>query len=263
MGDTEAPAVICFHGWLDNLNSFEPLIPYLSNYRLILVDFPGHGQSDHLPPGMAYHFLDLVYVIQDVIAHFKLAEPIIMGHSMGGAASTLYSSISEKVKCLILIEALGPLTVTEDETVALMQKSITERQWLSSKSMPRYENIEKALAVRAHHSNINPDIIRPIVERGITKLNDGVSWSSDARLRVASINRLTEKQLLPLLQQIKCPVLLIEADQGMFGKNPLMHERKKWLSHLTTEVLSGGHHVHMEKPKAASALIQNFIEQHR
>ncbi len=258
-GEPAATPLILLHGWLDNSASFEYLIDGLSQYRLLLVDFPGHGESDHLPEGMAYHFLDLVYVIQDVIQHFQLFSVHIVGHSMGGAAATLFASISDKVEKLVLIEALGPLTVSADETLALMQRSVTDREAISRKSMPVYHSAEQALKVRAAHSKMEPSTIRPIVDRGLKNVEGGFGWRSDSRLTIASINRLTEKQLEPLLTQINCPVLLIEADQGMFTDRPMLQTRKQYLASLKTEVLEGGHHVHMEKPEQTVKLITQFI----
>ncbi len=259
VGEPSAPTLILLHGWLDNSASFDDLIDGLSQFRLLLVDFPGHGESEHLPAGMAYHFLDLVYVIQDVIQHFKLSSVNIVGHSMGGAAATLFASISDKVEKLVLIEALGPLTVSADETLALMQRSVTDREAISSKNMPVYKSVEQALKVRAAHSKMEPSTIRPIVDRGLKKVDGGFGWRSDSRLTIASINRLTEKQLEPLLTQIDCPVLLIEADKGMFSDRPLLQTRKQYLTNLKTEVLKGGHHVHMEKPEQTVNLINQFI----
>ena len=91
-GSSDGEPIILLHGWLDNLASFETLIPFFKQYRVIALDFPGHGFSSHLPEGMAYHFFDLVYVIQDLIAAFKLDSVTLIGHSMGGAASTVGSS---------------------------------------------------------------------------------------------------------------------------------------------------------------------------
>jgi pimeloyl-ACP methyl ester carboxylesterase len=259
-GSSDGEPIILLHGWLDNLASFETLIPFFKQYRVIALDFPGHGFSSHLPEGMAYHFFDLVYVIQDLIAAFKLDSVTLIGHSMGGAASTLVASVNESVKRLILLEALGPLTVSAKGTVELMQKALAERAKINNKSLRLFESEEQAISVRASHSNMDADIIAPIVRRGLLNKGNGFQWRSDPRLRIASINRLTESQLEPLLKKITCPVLLIEADKGLFADNQAIQARKQLLNNLTTKVLTGGHHVHMEQPEKTAAMIVDFIE---
>ncbi|NVJ49134.1 MAG: alpha/beta hydrolase [Gammaproteobacteria bacterium] len=253
----QSPPLLMLHGWLDNAATFAPLLPLLNNQHIFTLDFPGHGKSSHIPQGMAYHFLDLVYVIQDLVAHFSWAQFAIVGHSMGGAAASLYASLTDHLSHLILLEALGPLTVSSDETLQLMQRSVAQRSKVKKRRI--FKNSAEAIAVRAQHSDLAPELIAPIVERGIEPVAGGVRWSSDPRLTVASINRLTEPQLQSLLVAIKCPVLLIEAEQGLFANNALIQARKKLLKGLQQQVLGGGHHVHLEQPQAVAASIEQFI----
>ncbi len=258
-GNRAGQPMVLLHGWLDNSASFRTLVEHFQDYRILAVDFPGHGHSEHLPEGMAYHFLDLVYVLQDLIAHFQLQQVVLVGHSMGGAAATLFASVSENIEKLILLEALGPLTTTESGTIHLMQQSIQDRGEIKSKQRSIFKSIEQAVDVRAKHSNMAPEIIAPIVERGLEAYQGGYRWRSDPRLKIASINRLTEGQLKPLIENISCPVLLIEADSGLFANNAVVQARKSHFKQLHTHKLSGGHHVHMEQPEETVKLIKSFL----
>ncbi|MCO7227263.1 alpha/beta fold hydrolase [Pleionea sp. CnH1-48] len=261
-GNANGEPLVFLHGWLDNLASFYPLVPHLQQHRLILLDFPGHGLSHHLPAGMAYHFLDLVFVVQDLVAELKLKDFVLVGHSMGGAAATTYTSSQQgKVRQLILIEALGPLTLPASKSLKQMRDSIADRSALLGKQKPVYPSYQLALTHRAKVSQMEPEVIEPIVKRGLNDVNEGVTWRSDPRLRVSSVSRLTEEQLTPLLEAIECPVLLLEAEQGMFTENAIIQARKEKVSHLTTSALSGGHHVHMEQPQAVALAIEQFISQ--
>ena len=80
---------IALHGWLDNAGSFDRLAPLLPNSKIIAVDLPGHGLSDHRPQGTSAHFLDYVKdvaVLSDVLG---LERFDLIGHSMGGGIATL------------------------------------------------------------------------------------------------------------------------------------------------------------------------------
>ncbi|NVJ60225.1 MAG: alpha/beta hydrolase [Gammaproteobacteria bacterium] len=259
----QTDTLVLLHGWLDNLGTFEPLIQHLTEYRIIAVDFPGHGQSGHLPEGMAYHFLDLVYVIQDLFKQFNLSQASIIGHSMGGAAATLFASVSDQLKSLVLLEALGPLTVTHDKTLELMRTSLKERAAVESKQRRIFPNIDSAIELRANHSKMTVEQVRPIVVRGLEESGGGYRWSSDPRLRIASINRLTEVQLKPMLENIQCPCFLVEADDGIFANNELIQQRKTLFPNLSIEQLTGGHHVHLEQPEKVASAIKGFLQQNK
>lgn len=253
--------VFALHGWLDNLASFEGLVKYMPDIRLIAVDFPGHGHSAHLSEGTCYHFIDGLYLIDDLVNHFDTPTLNLLGHSMGGAIATLYAaSQANQLSKLVLIESLGPLTTQPESAAKLMQKAITQRNLLKGKSKPLYTSFEQALSVRAEVSQIEKMLIKPLVERALTHIEGGYTWRADSRLRVASATRLSEEQLKACLKQINVPVLLIEGDCGLLKNRESMQARKQDFSQLKTSTLPGGHHVHLEQPKDCGEQIQAFFK---
>ena len=44
-GTPEGKPVIALHGWLDNANSFDKMLPFLEGMHVIAVDMAGHSQS--------------------------------------------------------------------------------------------------------------------------------------------------------------------------------------------------------------------------
>ena len=109
-GNKDHEPVLCLHGYLDNAASFLPLIQQIAqenellpNRRIIALDWPGHGHSDHRSVGAHYHFFDYV---SDLVALFELNnwQAIdIVAHSMGAMiASAFAAAFPEKVKSLEL-----------------------------------------------------------------------------------------------------------------------------------------------------------------
>ncbi|WP_444998256.1 alpha/beta fold hydrolase [Aliikangiella sp. IMCC44359] len=255
--------VFALHGWLDNLASFESLIPLLPNIRLVAIDFPGHGHSEHLPEGSSYFFVDGLNLIDDLATYFKQDKINLLGHSMGGAISVLYAaSQPESVARLVLIESVGPLTSTAQDASRLLRNSITQRRFLRNKAGTIYKSFKQALDVRAMASDIKAELIKPIVERGLMKAdNDGYTWRADSRLKVSSPIRMSEEQALAVIEQILAKVLLIEGDKGFLIDNPLVQTRLKTFQNIKQVQLQGGHHVHLEQPEACGTEIEAFFKE--
>jgi len=255
--------VFGLHGWLDNLASFETLAASMPDVRLIAFDFPGHGHSDHLGDGRTYYFLDGLFLIDDLIEHFRLESANLLGHSMGGAIATIYAAAQPKrLNKLILIEALGPITSPIEQTQSAFCKALDQRRVLKNKRKPIYNSFDQALAARAAVSEVRPELIKPLVERALNCTDDGYTWRADSRLRVPSTLRMSEDQLRSLLPSITAPTLLIEAKSGMLqsANAQYVQDRKPLLKHLTTHLLPGSHHLHLEYPDEIGRLITDFLK---
>jgi len=265
--------VFALHGWLDNLATFEILAKHMPDIRFIAVDSPGHGHSSHIKEDKAYHFIDGVYLIDDLIEHFGQKQANLLGHSMGGALATIYASVQPKrVKSLLLIEALGPVTTKEEKFPETLKNSITQRRALKDKRKPFYKSFNLALEARAEVSKISPELIKPLVERALTSIQHpsdkqtyGYTWRADSRLRSSSAMRMTEKQLRCLLPEITAPTLLIEGKQGLLQLPEAKHiqARKPLVKNLTVQLMEGGHHLHLEHPKRIAKIMCQFLEKNK
>ena len=87
------------HGWLDNAGTFDALVPLLPpDLRIVCVDLPGHGLSDHYPPDVTYNFLDCLPAVERLARHFGWSRFSFLGHSLGGTMAVLYAGVyPEKV----------------------------------------------------------------------------------------------------------------------------------------------------------------------
>lgn len=109
-GSQEKPLILALHGWLDNADSFLPLSHYLVDYQIIAIDWPGHGLSEHRPGLYPLHWVDYLYDLDCLLNTFGKAPVILLGHSLGGIIASAYTAtFPEKIRQLILIEALSPL----------------------------------------------------------------------------------------------------------------------------------------------------------
>lgn len=255
--------VLALHGWLDNLATFETLASRLPEIRVIAIDFPGHGHSEHIETGKAYYFIDGLFLIDDLIEHFHIDSVNLLGHSMGGAIATIYAAIQPKrVKNLLLIEALGPVTSPDGEAPENLSKALSQRRALKDKRKPVYPSFEQALAARAEVSEIEPKLIKPLVERALTSVEGGYTWRADSRLRISSPLRMSEAQLRSILPNILARTLLIEAKSGLLQSEnaEYIQRRKPLVKQLEVQLLPGSHHLHLEYPNEIASLIKEFIK---
>ncbi|MEC9283429.1 MAG: alpha/beta hydrolase [Bdellovibrionota bacterium] len=251
IGSADKPKLLCIHGWLDNAASFFKMIPFLKeHFHLYLLELPGHGHSEHLGKSAHYHLLDSITWIEDFRRKLDLDKLNFCCHSLGGVLAGLYSaSFPENVNFLFSIEALGPISAPEDLGPESLRKYT--KLYLSQKQKERknHPSIESCIAARIRDGGVSREDAKLIVDRGVIEHNHQYQWTFDRKLQISSPLRMTEKQVQNFLSAIECPYHLIVATDGISILRNVLKERSKAVKNLKIHNMTGGHHVHMEKPE--------------
>lgn len=253
------------HGWLDNAASFDNLALRLPEYNITAIDHAGHGLSDHKQDGSFYHLwehaLDAIGVL-----NASTQSSWLIGHSMGGAVAILVAALApEKVRGLIILDSMGPLTAKADERVATMQRAVQKMLQNRNGRYTKYPSQEDMIHARMNgFTSLSYDAARPLVERGSVQKEEAWVWRSDRKLAFPSPFRMDELAVEAYIKAIKCPTLALVADSGVYEHNTeLVNKRANAFPWIKLKWLPGNHHFHLE-PNTASAVaeeIRRFIDQ--
>jgi pimeloyl-ACP methyl ester carboxylesterase len=262
-GAVDAPPVIALHGWLDNAATFDRLAPLLETWRIIALDLPGHGHSEHRPPGAHYHFLDFVADTVHAVYALELERFALVGHSLGAnVASFVAATIPERVSCLTLLEGFGPFSAEPAAAPAQLAQAIREMRALAGKRLPVYTSLEEAARARLAVSDFDFDSAMILSRRGTRECEGGYTWRSDPRLRVKSPYYLSEEQIVAYLRAIVAPTLLVRASRGLPVRRPEIENRYDHVPQLKICNVEGGHHVHLQDARPVADIVRDFLRQH-
>ena len=261
-GSTGDRPVLALHGWLDNAASFAPLAASLGEVQIFALDLPGHGKSDHRPPGTRYHLLDYVPAVLEAADALGFTHMLIMGHSLGGAIAGLAAiAAPERVRAMILIEGLGPLSEPEAKLPGRLRDSVAGYARVHKRTAPVYPDIETLVASRARISAMSEASARLLIERNVHQHDDGYRWCSDSRLRLDSPAFLTEPQVLTCLKAIVQPTQVLLGNDGMLTKRETLSPRLEALNSADVRWFDGAHHLHMDHPEVIAAAATDFLSQ--
>jgi len=262
-GDTEKPAIIALHGWLDNAATYDRLAPRLRDYRIIGLDFVGHGYSSHRPEGVRYHFIDNVDDVIGLADALELEKFILMGHSMGaGVSSMLAGAFPDRVEKLVLIEGIGSNTSKADESPRILRSAVSDMKRAAAKSKPIYESRDEAIEARMKGiGGISREASESLCGRGLMSVSGGYTWRSDPRLVMSSAIRLTEEMVAGYLKELTMPTLLVTGKQSFLTANETINNRASLVSQLQRVDLDGNHHLHLEPDTCEPVIeaIESFL----
>lgn len=258
LNNTSQELIVCIHGWQDNAASFIPIFPYLTDKRLIAIDLPGHGLSDHKNLDAHYHFFDWVHDIYRLFELNNWSNVHLVGHSMGGMISSAFAAaFPEKIASLTLIDTLGFITTPAQETSQQLRKGVLSR--IKVAPSRSFETREYAIKVRKYNSGLSEEHARILTERAIRFTSEGGNWRTDVRLKNISLLRLTLEQASQLIQDIQCPVQLVYGDKGYLKNKGYLQHYTPLFTRFQQHELAGHHHIHMEEGEKTAKFIEDLI----
>jgi len=262
-GDADAPVLLLLHGLHDHSRTWDRVAQeFAINCRVIAPDLRGHGDSDWVL-GSGYDYLDYLYDVHQLIRQLGIGRVVLVGHSLGGAIAAQFAAVyPEHVERLVLIEALG---IWEEGDTSAVHMRV--RQWIESthalaaRHPRRYATMAQALArMRQANPNLSDEQSDHLTRHGVLQNEDGTySWKYDNYTYNFAPGGFSRDDLTALWQRIQCPVLIINANDGLpfrIGHDDTL----MFLADARVHVLSpAGHWVYHDRPDETVALIRKFL----
>mmetsp|Transcript_13470 Transcript_13470/g.37236 ORF Transcript_13470/g.37236 Transcript_13470/m.37236 type:complete len:403 (+) Transcript_13470:35-1243(+) len=290
--------ILCLHGWMDNARSFHYLAPTVvapsssvtcsETIELVALDIVGHGKSSHKSlDGPSTVMAEGVYYIAEALHQLgwvsyreeeteEKQQVTLIGHSMGAALSTLYTSAyPEHVNKLVLLDGAGPLARNPASIVKHVRAHVDKRlQGNLSRREPRiYPSLEVAVKARCLTAKNSPgdqwlsteaatELILRGTEQVIEEGSDaviGFKFRHDPRLQLPSCMYMTPEQVNAIMHGINCPTALFLAKNGWPFEEARLKELLDLLGPATFETLPGSHHFHAD-PETAPLVAEKVVE---
>lgn len=262
--------VLAIHGLMDNAGSFDTLAPLLpTNIRLVCLELCGHGYSSTYPPGVVLHYFDHAYHVKLVVDHFKWDKVVLLGHSIGAITLFLFASLfPENVSRMISLDLVKPFSVSVSKLPVVMRGIITQMREFSEIGRPltvRYEEARQSI-VDNYKGSVDEKAADILLVRSLKKkadAEDAYELPNDLRILVRTLT-LSEEQIKVLVTNIRCPLLIIRASNGL--KNFTEDVLKEYLDIYQASSadfrivnVAGSHHVHLTHPERVAPHIHEFL----
>jgi pimeloyl-ACP methyl ester carboxylesterase len=202
-------AIVFIHGWTCDLTFWRGQAPVYEKHRALLVDLPGHGESDK--PDVSYTQERFARAIEAVMKKAGVDRAILVGHSMGGpVALTFLRLFPAKTKAIVFVDSYIPQAPRDDAERAAMNARMAP--FLKSFHEPNYREttgkmVESMFSdkttpamreeIRAKMSATPQHVVASAMEGmfAMEPLKQGESYNVPAMAIVASVRPGDEAQL--------------------------------------------------------------------
>ncbi|XP_069947926.1 serine hydrolase-like protein [Cherax quadricarinatus] len=265
--------ILGVHGWLDNANTFDTLVPLLPyGVEVLVLDLPGHGLSDHLPLGAHYDPFTYAFNLRTAVYKLEWKKFILMGHSMGAAVSNYFTVLfPEYVVALINLDFIKPVNKVskiEGWRSDASQLFKAEQEQRDPLVYSENEAIDRMVDARVFweggESHIDHDAAYVLLPRAARQVVGGYIWTHDPKARPNFLAVFNNDNWMTAISSVKCPVLLVRASDGVcifpekwYSKEmSAYHNNAKWFDVVEVK---GKHHVHITHPERVAPAVSAFV----
>ncbi len=237
------PWLVMLHGLLGSGEDWQPVLPYLADWPLLLVDLPGHGASRSLPTA---DFADVSRQLTALLAQQAVTDYWLLGYSLGGRIAMYHACQGDAAGLRgLLVEGGHPGLASAAEREARQRH---DADWARRF---RYEPLDSVLPdwyqqpVFARLSSAQRDRLIAL-RRG----NHGPAVAD--MLEATSLSR--QPCLVDVLQRLRVPFGYLCGSQDTKFQALAAQHRLPLLS-----VDHAGHNAHQANPSAYVERIRQFI----
>lgn len=280
-GNRKVRPILAIHGWMDNLGTWDRLIPLLPKHIGILcIDLPGHGRSSKLPLGITYHVFEYIFTIVRIVKEYKWRKVSLMGHSMGAIICYHYTALNpHMVDMLIQIDLIKDVYNSTNNQIkqihTRIEKLLIENERLDKldiKTPPcySYEELEEAL-YRGSNQSVEKQFCKHLLNRSIAKAEQHPAkfyFSRDPRVKYQVRMSGEHKFGLELAKRIRnIPYMIIRSDEQSFmtAKDEeivdVLRANNPHFKYI--RVKNSTHHLHLNNAEEVAAHLNPFILRHR
>ena len=266
-GNEDAPPMLLVHGGRDHCRNWDWVAERLrDDYHIIAPDLRGHGDSQWVIGG-GYNQIDYVYDIAQLLSQKNMTPTTIIGHSLGGSISLLYSGLyPETVAKLVCIEGMGPPPEMIKERIEQPMEDrlhlwVNELRKLSGRIPRRYPSLEEAYErMQKENPHLTEDQARHLTIHGSNQNEDGsYSWKFDNYVRNFPPIGLNFEDQYGLYKRISCPTLLIRGAES-WAMDPEKDGRANTFQNVqVASIEDAGHWVHHDQLEVFIKLVKGFL----
>ena len=265
-GNEGAPNLLLVHGGRDHCRNWDWVADSLrDDYHIIAPDLRGHGDSQWMIGG-GYSLIDYVYDIAHLIRQTKIEPVTIMGHSLGGSVSLLYTGLYPgTVRKLISIEGMGAARYSPSKKEYLprsLHAWVDNLRQTSGRIPRRYATLEDAFhRMQTENPHLTSDQARHLTIHGSNQNEDGTySWKFDNYVRIFAPIGMNREETEELYGRITCPTLLVHGEES-WAQNPSDDGRIHAFSDVRVEgIPNAGHWCHHDQLDYFLNVVRDFLE---
>lgn len=249
--DEAAETLVFFHGFTSNQSTWSECIEQIQSYHILLIDLPGHGETQLEDPRTMQSFSDDFALLLNYLGIQKIN---LIGYSLGGRTALSFTHYyPERVERLIL-ESASPGLKTADERKARREKDRSLAEYILNEGIKVFTSYWENIFLFESQKKLPVERRDKIKKERLSQDEKGLAMS------LKFMGTGMQPSWWESLETVSQPVLLIvgEQDEKFIEINKMMN--KLLLNANLYTIKDVGHAVHIENSQEFMTHVQMFLK---
>lgn len=248
ISSAQGPVVVLIHGLFGDLDNLKALGKVLEeHYRVIRVDVPNHGQSEH---GITMDYPSLAKKVIHLLDTQNIETVHLVGHSMGGKiAMAMALDYPSRINSLVIAD-IAPVAYASSNTEHVLDTIL---------SVPLSQIKDRREAQTYLMENGVDEHTALFLLKSLIRQGPHFAWKMD----VAQL-RQSYHHIIDWPYQHKTytgPSLCIRGEQSDYVKKEYTNDIVRQFPSIEAKtILDAGHWLHAQKPTLFNRLVKDFID---
>ncbi|MBO9475350.1 alpha/beta hydrolase [Shimia sp. R10_1] len=251
----DGPAVLCLAGLTRNATDFDYAMPYLTDARVIRMDYRGRGQSDWAEDFSTYSLPREAQDALELLDHLGLEKTAILGTSRGGLIALTLMDMAPHRITGVCFNDIGPVIETSGLEIILVfigrkpiWKTRAEAAEALAERLPGFHNVPASRWVEeaAHH---------------FVETDSGLAINYDPTLRNAVLAEFDPRgpasDMWPQYDKLAgLPLAVLRGENSDILSRETVEEMQARAPILAAEVTDRAHVPFLDEPESRAVLHQ-------
>ncbi|MDB6045493.1 MAG: alpha/beta hydrolase [Gammaproteobacteria bacterium] len=246
------PAMVCWPSLLMTGQMWQGQVDHFaSSHKMVLIDPPGHGESD--PLNRYFTLEECALCLCQILDQLQIEDCVLLGNSWGGMMGGVFVALyPSRTRAAVLMNCTASVAGWHQKMEFLLMTSILRRR----RTVPKLV-VNRAVNAFAGATTemMKPEVVEYIRSTVAAARADSVCWAIDS-----VVPRRTEHRAL--LGAIRKPVLVIAGDEDRTFPVAETHAMADAIPGSPFRVLPRvGHLAALEAPHTVNAAIDEFLRE--
>lgn len=259
LGNPDGPELLFIHSAGGSVDDWNPwLLDLQDDYRINLVDLPGHGLTDPLV-GEYYSPTRFATFIGDIVEELDLKNYTLIGHGIGGDSAVRYALAYPNGPVALVLIASGGYRQPNH----LIPQGEKELAWwaelgFAQAILPLMQSRAAVQDGLDHYFYDKSAMSEALIDRVYNLLRYEKNRGAMTQLRTHSMHAYVN---VSGLEKLKLPALILWGEEDPVALVEFAYRFEKELPSATLKVYPDvGHMVHMENTEQSVSDVKDFLE---